>query len=182
MKRRALDHFLALAIRSGGPRVWLLTLLFAAPFCASADAVAAMSLTPVFFSPDLTIDSGAAHYPGTDATAHNILNPFAAAAGAVQLAGHDDDDDRGRERGKSHQGRRGEPSDKRWDNAERRHRIEDRRRRFEALPQHQQQRIMQTRERFLHLPPEDRERLRQRWQQMSPEDRRHWRESEPHRD
>ncbi|MGE3295914.1 MAG: DUF3106 domain-containing protein [Porticoccaceae bacterium] len=159
-----------------------MTLLFAAAVCSAADAVAASSPAPVFLLPDLTIDSGAAHYPGTDATAHNILNPFAPATAAVQLADHDHDDDRGGEREKSHQGRGGEPSDKRWDNAERRHRIEDRRRRFEALPQHRQQRIMRTRERFLHLPPEDRERLRQRWQQMSPEDRRRWRESESHHD
>jgi hypothetical protein len=160
MKRRALTSLRASAERFGGARAWLLTLLLAAPFCASANVVA--------------------ENPFAAGGVQNIRNPFPAATWAFQLADHDHD--RGGERGRSHQSRRSEPSSKRWDNAERRNRIEDRRRRFEALPRDQQQRIMQTRERFLHLPPEDRERLRQRWQQMSPEERRRWRESGSHRD
>lgn len=160
MKRRALTSFRAPAERFGGLRVGLLTLLLAAPFCASANVVAENSFAA--------------------SRVQNIRNPFPAATWAVQLA--DRDHDRGGERGRSHQGRRGDSSDQRWDNAEQRNHIEDRRRRFEALPPNQQQKLIRARERFLHLPPEDRERLRQRWQQMSPEDRRRWRESESHRD
>lgn len=166
MKRRALTSLRASAERFGGARAWLLTLLLAAPFCASANVVA--------------------ENPFAAGGVQNIRNPFPAATWAVQLADRDrdrnHDDDRGRERGRSHQGRRGDSSDQRWDNAEQRNRIEDRRRRFEALPPNQQQKLIRARERFLHLPPEDRERLRQRWQQMSPEDRRRWRESESRRD
>ena len=166
MKRRALTSLRASAERFGGARPWLLTLLLAAPFCASANVVA--------------------ENPFAAGGVQNIRNPFPAATWAVQLADRDrdrnHDDDRGGERGRSHQGRRGDSSDQRWDNAEQRNRIEDRRRRFEALPPNQQQKLIRARERFLHLPPEDRERLRQRWQQMSPEYRRRWRESESERD
>lgn len=172
MKRRAFTSLRAPAERFGGLRVRLLTLLLAAPFCASANVV--------------TENSFAA------SRVQNIRNPFPAATWAVQLADRDrdrdrnhdrnHDDDRGGERGRSHQGRRGDSSGQRWDNTEQRNRIEDRRRRFEALPPNQQQKLIRARERFLHLPPEDRERLRQRWQQMSPEDRRRWRESESERD
>lgn len=160
MKRRALTSLRASAERFGGARPWLLTLLLAAPFCASANVVA--------------------ENPFAAGGVQNIRNPFPAATWAIQLADHDHD--RGGERGRSHRGRRGDSSDQRWDNAEQRNRIEDRRRRFEALPPNQQQKLIRARERFLHLPPEDRERLRQRWQQMSPEDRRRWRESESRRD
>jgi hypothetical protein len=166
MKRCARNRFRAAAERFGGVRVRLLTLLLAAPFCASANLVAENSFAV--------------------AGVHNIGYPFPAAGvatEAVHLADHDHhDDDRRRERGRSHQGRRGDSSSTRWDNAEQRNHFEDRRRRFEALPQNQQQRLIRTRERFLHLPPEDRERLRQRWQQMSPEDRHRWRESGSDRD
>jgi hypothetical protein len=99
----------------------------------------------------------------------------------LQLAEHDQDGRQGKDR-KSYHERRGDQSDNRWNNPQQRRHMEDRRRRFEALPQKERQRIIETRERFLHLPPEDRERLRQRWQQMSPEDRRRWRDSESHRD
>ena len=112
----------------------------------------------------------------------NIPNPFPPVIWSVQLADQDNTDDRSRKPRTLYQDSRGEKPDNRWENQEQRQRIEDRRRRFEALPQNQQQRLIQARERFLHLPPEDRERLRQRWQQMSPEDRRRWRESEFHRD
>ena len=166
MKRRAFNRFRGPAYRFGGARPWLLMLLLAAPFCASANVVA--------------------ENPFAAGRVQNTRNPFPAATWAVQLADRDHDrnhdDDRSGERGRSHQGRRGDASDQRWDNAEQHQRIEDRRRRFEALPPNQQQRLIQARERFLQLPPEDRERLRQRWQQMSPEERRRWRESESHRD
>ncbi len=113
-------------------------------------------------------------------------NPFAFVPRAdLQLAEHDDDGRKGKDKGeesKSYHERRGDQSDNRWNNPQQRRHIEERRRRFEALPQNQRQRLIETRERFLHLPPEDRERLRQRWQQMSPEDRRRWRDSESHRD
>jgi hypothetical protein len=173
MKRCARNSFRAAAERFGGVRVRLLTLLLSAPFCASASLVAENSFAV--------------------AGVQNIGYPFPAAGvatEAVHLADHDHHDvDRRRERGRSHQGRRGDSSSTRWDNAEQRgdnteqrNHFEDRRRRFEALPQNQQQRLIRTRERFLHLPPEDRERLRQRWQQMSPEDRHRWRESGSDRD
>lgn len=138
---------------SGWSRLWLSMLLLAAPVFAEG---------PV----------------------RNIPNPFPPAIWSVQLADQDATDDHSREPGRRrpYEDSRGDKPDKRWENQEQRQRIEDRRRRFEALPQNQQQRLIQARERFLHLPPEDRERLRQRWQQMSPEDRRRWRESESHRD
>ncbi len=226
MKRRAFNSFRAPADRLGGARPWLLTLLLAAPFCASANAVAANSLTAFFFIAGSTTENNRAHYPGTTAreslahvTTHSearnagysppspavrpgagglvegtnprphfaasfaqiTSSPFSALTHSrVQLAG-DDDNGRGDQGGASYH-RRGDRSDARGDNAEQRQRIEDRRRRFEALPPNQQQRLIQARERFLQLPPEDRERLRQRWQQMSPEERRRWRESESHRD
>ena len=160
MKRCARNSFRAAAERFGGVRVRLLTLLLAAPFCASANVVAENSFAA--------------------SRVQNIRNPFPAATWAVQLADHDHD--RGGERGRSYRGRRGDSSDQRGDNTEQRNHFEDRRRRFEALPQNQQQRLIRTRERFLHLRPEDRERLRQRWQQMSPEDRRRWRDSGSDRD
>ena len=223
MKRRAFNRFRGPAYRFGGARPWLLMLLLAAPFCASANAVMANSFTAFFFIASSTTENSHAHYPGTTAreslaqvTTHsearnagysppspavrpglvegtNARPDFAASFARttsspfsplthsrVQLA-DDDDDGRGDQRGTSYH-RRGDRSDPRGDNAEQRQRIEDRRRRFEALPQNQQQRLIQARERFLHLPPEDRERLRQRWQQMSPDERRRWRESESHRD
>ncbi|MFP5413907.1 MAG: DUF3106 domain-containing protein [Gammaproteobacteria bacterium] len=162
MKRCARNRFRAAAERFGGVRVRLLTLLLAAPFCASANVVAENSFAV--------------------GGVQNISDPFPAVGVATEAVHLADDDDRRRERGRSHQGRRGDSSSTRWDNAEQRNHFEDRRRRFEALPQNQQQRLIRTRERFLHLPPEDRERLRQRWQQMSPEDRRRWRDSGSDRD
>lgn len=223
MKRRALNSFRAPADRFGWPRPWLLMLLLAAPFCASANAVTANSLTAFFFIAGSTTENSRAHYPGTTAgesLAHVTTHSEARNAGyslplpavrpglvegtnpgpdfavsfaqttsspfspltqtGVQLA-DDDGNGRGGQGGTPYH-RRGDRSDARGDNAEQRQRIEDRRRRFEALPQNQQQRLIRARERFLHLPPEDRDRLRQRWQQMSPEDRRRWRESESHRD
>lgn len=98
------------------------------------------------------------------------------AGGTAHIARHDDtDDDDRHERPDQHRHRGGQAD--RWENPDRQRRHEDRRRRFEALPQDQRQRLLDARERFLHLPPEDRERLRQRWRELPPEDRRRWRES-----
>ena len=104
------------------------------------------------------------------------FSPALLAGGTDQIARHDDTDDDDRHERPDQHRHRGGQSD-RWENPDRQRRHEDRRRRFEALPQDQRQRLLDARERFLHLPPEDRERLRQRWRELPPEDRRRWRES-----
>jgi hypothetical protein len=181
---RGVAGFPAEALRGRLPIRVLLILLLAVPcgavandrqchYCVNAEATSPGTI----FLPE-RMDEPGMGAPGSS-------DPFSFAIRAAQLARHGDtdDSDRGDEglRSDQYHRRRSEQSDRR-ESPERHRRHEDRRRRFEALPQDQQQRLLDTRERFLHLPPEDRERLRQRWRELSPEDRRRWRESESHRD
>ena len=54
---------------------------------------------------------------------------------------------------------------------EQRKRLKERRKRFEALPAEEKQRLKEARKKFKQLPPEERKRLRQKWQNLSPEQR-----------
>lgn len=171
MTVRARSPFMA--SREGGavrPCRWLPALLVALPICALANNASAFPSAP-----------GAEAIARATSVAGSALHPFSAAAGtATPLADSQDQDSRNTPRRwyRDNQGDRGQRG---GNGSEQRNRFEERRR-FEALPPNQQQRLIQTRERFLSLPPETRDRLRQRWQQMSPDDRRRWRESESHRD
>jgi len=55
--------------------------------------------------------------------------------------------------------------------AEQRERFKERKKRFEALPAEEKQRLKEARKKFKQLPPEERKRLRQKWQNLSPEQR-----------
>ncbi|PCJ37706.1 MAG: hypothetical protein COA75_03020 [Cellvibrionales bacterium] len=55
--------------------------------------------------------------------------------------------------------------------AEKRKRLKERRKHFEALPAEEKQRLKEARKKFKQLPPEERKRLRQKWQNLSPEQR-----------
>lgn len=151
--------------RGARPRRWLPALLLAVPICSLANT------------------SGTPGSPGSTAGTspfERISSIIHGPSAAPVLADRDDQDRPNTPRrwyrdNPGNQGQRG------WNAPEQRNRIEERRR-FEALPPNQQQRLIQTRERFLNLPPETRDRLRQRWQDMSPEERRRWRESMPQRD
>ncbi len=181
MKQRAPSIFSAApAVRFEGPRYWLLLLLLAAPLGAFASS-AANAPSADWVAHGFASASNRAHCPAACALGHlgehvtqTGSSPFFATRAGVQLADNDDDDHRA-VRKRFYPGRHGDRSAGRAENPEQR-------RRFEALPPDQRQRLLETRERFLHLPPEDRERLRQRWRDMSPEDRRRWRESASHRD
>lgn len=181
MKQRAPSTFsVTTAVRFDGPRHWLLLLLLAAPLDAFASS-AANAPNADWIARDFATASNRAHYPATrdlvrlgEHVTQTVSSPFFATRAGVQLADNDNDDHRA-VRKRFYPGRHGDRSADRAENPELR-------RRFEALPPDQRQRLIETRERFLHLPPEDRERLRQRWRDMSPEDRRRWRESASHRD
>ena len=54
---------------------------------------------------------------------------------------------------------------------EQRKHLKERRKRFEALPAEEKQRLKEARKKFKQLPPEERKRLRQKWQNLSPEQR-----------
>jgi len=54
---------------------------------------------------------------------------------------------------------------------EQRKRLKERRKRFEALPAEEKQRLKEARKKFKQLPPEERKRLRQKWRNLSPEQR-----------
>ena len=54
---------------------------------------------------------------------------------------------------------------------EQRKRLKERRKRFEALPTEEKQRLKEARKKFKQLPPEERKRLRQKWRNLSPEQR-----------
>jgi len=55
--------------------------------------------------------------------------------------------------------------------AEQRKQLKERRKRFEALPAEEKQRLKEARKKFKQLPPEERKRLRQKWHNLSPEER-----------
>ena len=55
--------------------------------------------------------------------------------------------------------------------AEQRKHLKERRKRFEELPAEEKQRLKEAREKFKQLPPEERKRLRQKWRNLSPEER-----------
>jgi len=55
--------------------------------------------------------------------------------------------------------------------AEQRKRLKERRKRFEALPAEEKQRLKEARKKFKQLPPEERKSLRQKWHNLSPEQR-----------
>lgn len=63
---------------------------------------------------------------------------------------------------------------KRWDqlSPEQQKRVKQRRDRFEKLPPEQKRRVKQARDRFRNMTPEERKALREKWQKMSPEERR----------
>ena len=54
---------------------------------------------------------------------------------------------------------------------EQRKRLKERRKRFESLPPEEKQRLKDTRKKFKQLPPEERKRLKQKWRDLSPEER-----------
>lgn len=54
---------------------------------------------------------------------------------------------------------------------EQRKRLKERRKRFESLPPEEKQRLKETRKKFKQLPPEERKRLKQKWRDLSPEER-----------
>lgn len=54
---------------------------------------------------------------------------------------------------------------------EQRDRLKARRKRFESLPPEEKQRLKETRKKFKQLPPEERKRLKQKWRDLSPEER-----------
>lgn len=178
MKLQSRTGFAAFPGRgSARQRRRLPALLLAVPICTFANTPAAPRLAT------LSEHSAGTNIPG-ELVAPAVGSPsrpfiLAAPDSSTPLADSDDRDRRAEQR-RGYQGGRGQ-ADNRGNEAERRSRIEDRRRRFEAMSPNQQRRLIQTRERFLNLPPETRERLRQRWQDMSPDERRRWRESESHR-
>jgi hypothetical protein len=54
---------------------------------------------------------------------------------------------------------------------EQRERLKERRKRFESLPPEEKQRLKEARKKFKQLPPEERKRLKQKWRDLSPEER-----------
>ena len=54
---------------------------------------------------------------------------------------------------------------------EQRKRLKERRKRFESLPPEEKQRLKEARKKFKQLPPEERKRLKQKWRDLSPEER-----------
>ena len=54
---------------------------------------------------------------------------------------------------------------------EQRERLKERRKRFESLPPQEKQRLKEARKKFKQLPPEERKRLKQKWRDLSPEER-----------
>jgi len=54
---------------------------------------------------------------------------------------------------------------------EQRKRLKERRKRFDSLPPEEKQRLKDTRKKFKQLPPEERKRLKQKWRDLSPEER-----------
>jgi hypothetical protein len=54
---------------------------------------------------------------------------------------------------------------------EQRERLKERRKRFESLPPEEKLRLKEARKKFKQLPPEERKRLKQKWRDLSPEER-----------
>lgn len=54
---------------------------------------------------------------------------------------------------------------------EQRKRLKERRERFESLSPSEKKRLKEARKKFKQLPPEERKRLKQKWKDLSPEER-----------
>ena len=54
---------------------------------------------------------------------------------------------------------------------EQRDRLKERRKRFESLPPEEKKRLKEARKKFRQLPPEERKKLKQKWRELSPEER-----------
>ncbi len=54
---------------------------------------------------------------------------------------------------------------------EQRKQLKARRKRFESLPPEEKQRLKDARQKFKQLPPEERKRLKQKWRDLSPQER-----------
>ncbi|MEH6543838.1 MAG: DUF3106 domain-containing protein [Porticoccaceae bacterium] len=99
---------------------------------------------------------------------------------AYLLAGNDRNNDEGYGQGKSRNGKKNRKE--RWEQLtpERQERIKQRRERFEKLPPEEKKRVKQARERFRKMPAEERKALREKWETLSPEERRQQRRQQEH--
>ncbi len=59
---------------------------------------------------------------------------------------------------------------------EQRQRIKERRQRFDSLPPEERQRLREARKKFRQLPEEERKKLKQKWRNLSPQEREQARE------
>lgn len=61
--------------------------------------------------------------------------------------------------------------DERQRSPEQRQRSESRKKDFEAMSSEEKRRILETQKKFKKLPPEEREKLKEKWRNLSPEER-----------